>query len=53
MGTRIEGDKRVTNPHESWITLEVTPLVDRETWDTAQDRTISNEKLAHSVYAKG
>lgn len=46
--TRIEGDQRVANPRENWITLEITPIIDRNTWNRAQERFVSNKKLAHN-----
>ena len=36
----------VTNPRESWIPVNVPPLVDRATWDKAQSRLDENKNNA-------
>jgi site-specific DNA recombinase len=41
-GVRI-GPTRNERPKEEWVEVEVPPLVDRETWETAQELRVQNK----------
>ncbi len=40
------GAKVVANPPETWITLSVPAIIDKETWETAQARLSRNKELS-------
>jgi len=43
---RRAGTKYVINPPETWIPVAVTPIVESETWELAQERLCQNKVLS-------